>query len=370
MMGAPARSDHSQGASLAERLRGRIVRDGPIPLADYLEACLTDARGGYYTARQPIGAAGDFITAPEISQIFGELIGLWAVSVWRAMGAPPSVIVAELGPGRGTLLADAMRAWRSVKDFAGGVALALVETSPALRETQKATLKDAGRPIRWHATFEEVPRGLPLVVIANEFLDALPVRQFVRRGDIWRERCVGLNAEGGFAFVDGGIVEDSALPRAPEGAIVERRPATASLVASLAARGNEAPLAALFIDYGHERSGLGDTLQAVRNHRFADPLAAPGEADVTAHVDFAALKGEAESFGLKAYGPIPQGEFLLRLGLMERRDRLIEAARPEQRDLIASGAARLADPNQMGVLFKVLALASDGLAPPPPFGEI
>ncbi len=239
-----------------------------------------------------------------------------------------------------------------------------------LREAQKETLKGASRPIRWYETLDAVPRGFPLIVIANEFLDALPVRQFVCRGDGWRERCVGLDACGRFAFVDGGIVHDDALPQAREGAIIERRRATAPLLASLAARAKEAPLAALFIDYGHERSGFGDTLQAVRRHRYADPLAAPGEADLTAHVDFAALKCEAERIGLKAYGPMPQGEFLLRLGLMERRDRLIAGARPEQREPIASGAARLADPAQMGMLFKVLAVASDGLAPPPPFGDI
>jgi SAM-dependent MidA family methyltransferase len=369
-MGARERFGGSPNAPLAVRLRERIAREGPIAVADYMEICLTDARQGYYTSRQPIGASGDFITAPEVSQIFGELVGLWAVSVWRAMGAPPSVVVAELGPGRGTLLADATRAWRSVQDFAGSVSLALIERSPVLRETQKDTLKDASRPIRWYESLDEVPRGCPLIVIANEFLDALPVRQFVCRGGAWRERCVGLGADGSLVFVEGGIVHDDALPAAPDGAIVERRPATAPLLASLAARAKEAPLAALFIDYGHERSGLGDTLQAVRHHRYADPLAAPGEADLTAHVDFAALRGEAERLGLKAYGPVPQGEFLLRLGLMERRDRLLAAARPEQREMISSGAARLADPNQMGVLFKVLALTSDGLAPPPPFGEI
>jgi len=357
-------------APLAVRLHERIAREGPISVADYMDACLTDARGGYYTSRQPIGASGDFITAPEISQIFGELIGLWAACVWQAMGAPTSVIVAEFGPGRGTLLADAMRAWRSAKAFADSVSLALIERSQVLRETQKETLRGASQPIRWHETLDAVPRGLPLIVIANEFLDALPVRQFVRRKGVWRERCVGLNAGGRLAFTEGSAVDDGTLPEAPEGAIIERRPATGRLLASLAARAKEAPLTALFIDYGHERSGLGDTLQAVRHHRYADPLAAPGETDLTAHVDFAALKREAEALGLKAYGPMPQGEFLIRLGLLERRDRLIAAARPEQRELISSGAARLADPSRMGVLFKVLALASDGLATPPPFGEI
>jgi NADH dehydrogenase [ubiquinone] 1 alpha subcomplex assembly factor 7 len=256
-----------------------------------------------------------------------------------------------------------------MKQFEGRLSLALVEASPVLRETQKKTLHAVHQPIHWCETIDEVPRGHPLIVVANEFIDALPVRQLVRRGNAWRERCVGLGLDGRFAFVDGAIVDDD-LPTAPDGEILEMRPATAPLIAALAERAAEAPLAALFIDYGHAKSGLGDTLQAVRRHRYADPLADPGETDLTAHVDFAALKREAEALGLRAYGPMPQGEFLLRLGLIERRDRLLEAARPEQRELISSGAARLADPSQMGVLFKVLALASDGLAPPPPFGDI
>jgi NADH dehydrogenase [ubiquinone] 1 alpha subcomplex assembly factor 7 len=304
-----------------------------------------------------------------VSQIFGELLGLWAVAVWQSMGEPKSIVVAELGPGRGTLLADATRAWRSVKHFAGCVSLALVETSPVLREIQRKTLQTGHQPIQWCATIHEVPRGRPLIVLANEFIDALPVRQLVRRGSAWRERCVGLGPQGSLVFVDGAIVEDHTLPAARDSEILEMRPATVPLLAALAARASEAPLAALFIDYGHAKSGLGDTLQAVRRHRYANPLASPGETDLTAHVDFAALKQDAEALGLRAYGPMPQGEFLLRLGLSERRDRLLEAARPEQRKLISSGAARLADPSQMGVLFKVLALASYGLAPPPPFGD-
>lgn len=369
-MGATANLAGGATVSLAERLRQRITREGPISVADYMQACLADEREGYYSSRQPIGAAGDFVTSPEVSQIFGELLGLWAVAVWQSMGEPKSIVVAELGPGRGTLLADAARAWRSVKHFAGCVSLALVETSPVLRETQRKTLHAVYHPIQWCETIDEMPRGRPLIVLANEFIDALPIRQLVRRGSTWRERCVGLGQDGRFAFVDGAIIDDDTLPAAPDGEILEARPATAPLLAALAARASEAPLAALFIDYGHAKSGTGDTLQAMHRHRYADPLAFPGETDLTAHVDFAALKHEAEALGLRAYGPMPQGEFLLRLGLPARRDRLLEAARPERRELISSGAARLADPSQMGVLFKVLALTSDGLAPPPPFGDI
>jgi SAM-dependent MidA family methyltransferase len=374
-MGAQPKPMSEQISPLAAGLKARIARDGPISVAAYMEACLADAEAGYYATRHPIGAQGDFITAPEISQIFGELVGLWAVAVWQSMGAPRSVTVAELGPGRGTLMADALRAWRTVPAFLNGISIALVETSPVLRATQQASLRGSPAPVQWFDRVEDVPRG-PLIVIANEFLDALPVRQFVRRGDIWRERCVALDPRGGFAFTEAETVPTDTIPSAahaldpPDGAILEIRPSAERLVGALAARESEAPLAALFIDYGHAETGFGDTLQAVRDHDYADPLAAPGEADVTAHVDFAALKRSAEAHGLKVHGPMPQGAFLLRLGLEARRDRLLEGATLPQSKAILSGAARLADPRQMGELFKALIIASPGLAPPPPFGNI
>ncbi len=360
---------------LAARLKEQIAREGPLSVATYMQACLADERSGYYTSRQPIGSDGDFITAPEVSQIFGELLGLWAVAVWQSMGEPSQAIVAELGPGRGTLMADALRAWRSVPKFLECVTVALVETSPSLRDVQRTALKGSPAPTEWCDRIEDVPEG-PLIVLANEFIDALPVRQLVRRDGVWRERCVTIGPGGAFAFTAGEAVLGDSLPRAAlgidaaDGAIVETRPAVASLLSSLASHAGKAPLAALIIDYGHAETALGDTLQAVRRHRFADPLAMPGEADLTAHVDFAAIKREASVLGLTAYGPMPQGEFLLKLGLGARRDRLLQQAAPEQQEAILSGAARLADPRAMGILFKVLALASSGLAPPPPFGDI
>lgn len=358
-------------APLAERLRERIAREGPITVETYMQACLADASAGYYTTRQPIGAAGDFVTAPEISQIFGELIGLWAAAVWQSMGAPKPVVIAELGPGRGTLMADALRAWRSVPGLLDSAIVALVETSPALSDVQRETLRASPVPLRWVHRLEQLPDG-PLIVIANEFVDALPVRQLVRRDGAWRERQVALNGDGGFAFIEGGpvTIQDPAAD-AEEGDILELRPAAHEPIATLgarAAKGNA--VAALFIDYGHEAPGFGDTLQAVRRHDYADPLTAPGEADLTAHVDFAALKHEAEAAGLDTYGPVPQGAFLLALGLEARRDRLLQGATQAQAESILTGAARLVDPRQMGVLFKVLAATSAGLAPPPPFGEI
>ena len=188
--------------SLAERLKARIAADGPISVEDYMVACLLDAREGVYAARDPIGAQGDFITAPEISQIFGELMGLWAVSAWQSMGEPGPVTVAELGPGRGTLMADALRAWQAAPGFPRVARVALIEASPLLAETQRRTLAAAGAQVEWYDDLSAVPET-PLIVLANEFIDALPIRQFVRRGDAWRERLVTDDGKGGFAFVDG-----------------------------------------------------------------------------------------------------------------------------------------------------------------------
>jgi NADH dehydrogenase [ubiquinone] 1 alpha subcomplex assembly factor 7 len=374
-MSAKRKLHGTEETSLAARLKQRIAREGPLSVADYMQACLADADAGYYTARQPIGKEGDFVTAPEVSQIFGELLGLWCVAVWQSMGEPRSVIVAELGPGRGTLMADALRAWRSVPKFLESVTVALVDTSPVLRNAQQTLLRGSPVKLQWCDRTEDVPNG-PLILLANEFLDALPVRQLVLSGGVWRERCVTIDRNGAFAFAEGAAVEADDLPSsalgigAPDGATIETRPAVAPLASSLAARAGDAPLAALIVDYGHEETSLGDTLQAVHRHRFADPLATPGEVDLTAHVDFAALKETASALGLAVHGPMAQGAFLLKLGLEQRRDRLLAQAKPAQREAILSGAARLADPRAMGLLFKVLALTSNGLAPPPPFGDI
>jgi NADH dehydrogenase [ubiquinone] 1 alpha subcomplex assembly factor 7 len=364
--------EETESASLAARLAARIAADGPLSVEAYMQACLFDARVGAYTARQPIGRQGDFITAPEISQIFGELLGLWAITVWQSMGEPRSAIVAELGPGRGTLLADALRAWRVLPKFIDSVSVALVERSPLLAEAQRKALHVAPVPLRWCAKLDEVPDG-PLIVLANEFIDALPIRQLVRRVNSWRERLVASDGNGGFVFVEGEAVVPEDHPQAAfgglarEGTVFETRPAAQRLLCELAHRAARAPLAALVVDYGHEETALGDTLQALRGHRFADPLATPGGADLSAHVDFTDLKRGAEALGLRAYGPLPQGEFLLKLGLGQRRERLLKQATSAQKAAISSGAARLVDPAQMGVLFKVLALTSAELAPPPPF---
>jgi NADH dehydrogenase [ubiquinone] 1 alpha subcomplex assembly factor 7 len=369
VMGAQRKALPVDPAPLAARLKQRIAEDGPISVHDYMEACLADRRAGYYVTRQPIGKDGDFITAPEVSQMFGELIGVWVAAMWQAIGEPSPAVIAELGPGRGTLMADALRAWRSVPKLLDSISIALIETSPVLRDIQRETLRHSPAPLRWCETIEQAPQG-PLIVIANEFVDALPVRQIVRHEGVWRERCVTIGGDGSFVFCGGALV-GGAVPLAGgnDNAIIETRPAVASLLSALAERAKQAPVAALIADYGHVETAVGDTLQAVRNHRFADPLASPGEVDITAHVDFAALKQTATDLGLYVSGPMPQGEFLLKLGLESRCQRLLLGATEDQRAALLSGAARLTDPRQMGLLFKVLALQSTGLAPPPPFGD-
>ncbi|XSG81293.1 MAG: class I SAM-dependent methyltransferase [Methyloligella sp. ZOD6] len=368
--------DHP-ASPLAARLAARIRADGPFSVAAYMEACLTDSEHGYYATRQPMGRGGDFVTAPEISQIFGELIGIWVIATWQALGQPEEITVAELGPGRGTLLHDALRSWRNFPDFRRSVRLALVERSDTLKAIQADTLaaeieQAPPVPASWHESLQTLPPS-PLIVIANEFLDALPIRQFVRRGHAWHERLVTCAEDGTLAFAEspdpaGDIPQLARFEnKAHDGDIAEIRPGAADLVAALAARGESGPLAALFVDYGPEGFGPGDTLQAVRGHGFADPLEAPGEADITAHVDFSAITGQAIREGLSAYGPMPQGEFLLKLGLAQRQEQLLRSATPDQRPMLATGANRLIDPQQMGVLFKAFALTGRGVPPPPPF---
>jgi NADH dehydrogenase [ubiquinone] 1 alpha subcomplex assembly factor 7 len=352
------------GRVLAERIR----REGPLSVAEYMAICLGDPAHGYYRHAEAVGAAGDFITAPEISQMFGELIGLWAAEIWSAMGRPAALRLVELGPGRGTLMADALRAIeKAAPSFRAALDLHLVEINARLRVQQKATLATS-RPT-WHESIATVPQG-PAIFIANEFFDALPVRQYERAADGWRERCVGLAADGDrFAFVRGALASDppleSAHRDAATGAIVEVSPEGRTVAAAIAARIAAQGGAALIVDYGAPASGTGDTLQAVRRHRKVDALDAPGECDLTAHVDFAALARAARAAGAAAYGPVPQGLFLNRIGIAARAAMLLRTATPAQAHDIATASARLIDERQMGTLFKALALvARDAPAPP------
>ena len=352
--------------ALAEEIRERIRRDGPLSVAAYMELCLHHPTDGYYRHGQPIGASGDFVTAPEVSQMFGELIGLWCASVWQAMGEPQQVRLVELGPGRGTLLADALRAARTVPAFRDAIELHLVESSQSLRAEQATLLADA-RPT-WHERFETVPSG-PVLVIANEFFDALPIRQFERIDGAWQERVVTLAPSSQalrFAASDSVPVEDG-LGCAPSGAIVERAPAREALAGALAERITAEGGAALIVDYGHERPGFGDTLQALKYHRRHDALDEPGSADLTAHVDFSALASAARREGANVFGPVAQAQFLRALGIDARAARLRQGASADQPKEIDAALRRLTGAHGMGTLFKALALAHPALDVPPGF---
>ncbi|MCB4769406.1 SAM-dependent methyltransferase [Ancylobacter sp. Lp-2] len=361
---------------LVPALAARIAADGPLTVADYMAECLFHPRHGYYTTREPFGSTGDFVTAPEISQMFGELIGLWAADTWMRLGAPASFVLAELGPGRGTLMADALRATRIVPGFLDAARLVLVEASPRLREIQKATL--AGHAIEWADRVEDLPAGT-LILLANEFVDALPIRQFVRTPEGIAERMVGLDAEGALAFgLRPGARLDAADERrllaAPSGALLEVCPLGQSVAAHLGARLARDGGAALIVDYGHAGArepagGFGDTLQALRAHAYDPPLAHPGEADLTAHVDFAALASAARRQDARAFGPVGQGLLLERLGLHARAERLKRNAAPEAAAAVDAAARRLAGTgeNEMGTLFKALALVHPALGAPAGF---
>ncbi len=348
---------------LAAHLKEVIEGSGPISVARYMEICLNDPEHGYYRRRQPIGAAGDFVTSPEVSQMFGELIGLWCAVSWRQMGAPERVNLVELGPGRGTLMQDALRAVAAEPEFLAAISLHLVETGERLRQAQSHSL--AGFTPAWHASPAALPPG-PLIIVANEFFDALPVHQYELTATGWRERLV--------AFGDGGCrLELAELPCALKrpgqvGDVFEQAPARNDYMAEIATRLEAQGGVALIIDYGHTESANGDTLQAVRAHRAQSIFAEPGLADLTSHVDFEALGRAAAAVSL--HGPLRQGEFLRRLGIEARAATLRRSATPEQSDQISSALHRLLDARQMGDLFKALALTRHGAPAPAGFERV
>ena len=350
--------------ALAEHLRRLIAIDGPIPLSRYMAEALGHPEHGYYMCQDPLGVAGDFITAPEISQMFGELMGLWCAETWRQMGAPQHVLLVELGPGRGTLMSDMLRAVRVLPDFAAATEVHLVETSRALRRRQQDRL--ATFDVRWHDSLTTVPAG-PILLVANEFFDALPVRQFERNSDGWHERLVASDGDR-FRLVLAPAAAPSALipailVDADVGSIVEIGPAREAIMRDVAERLATDGGAALIVDYGHENHATGDTLQAVKGHEYHDALMAPGAADLTAHVDFEALAAAARHAGAKTHGPVPQGRFLAALGIDRRTDALASAA-PERATEIQCAHDRLVLPEQMGALFKVLGIAHPKLGTP------
>lgn len=363
-------ADGAGEGRLARRIADLILANGPITIADYMALALGDPNDGYYITRDPLGRGGDFVTAPEISQMFGEIAGIWLVEAWRALGHPLPVRLVELGPGRGTLMADILRVVaRLAPPLASGLSLHLVETSPALRARQAATLAPSRIAPHWHAAFAEVPEG-PILLVANEFFDALPIRQFVRTDGAWRERVVGLGEDGRLAFGlgPGTLVGDAPaqlVRNAPEGAVIEVSPASTAIMTAIAERIATVGGAALAIDYGHAETAFGDTFQAVQAHAFADPLAEPGSADLTAHVDFGALARAARAAGAGVLGPITQGDFLLTMGLLERAGRLGAPLDEPGREAIRAAVERLAGPQQMGTLFKAMAVVPVGVALPP-----
>lgn len=342
----------------AAEIRARIARDGHITVADYMDLALT----AYYARGDVFGRGGDFITAPEISQAFGELIGLWCAVTWQQMGRPGTFKLIECGPGRGTLMADVLRAAKNVAGFIPAAEIHLVERSAALRDIQRTALND--HAVTWHDDLEAVPHG-PQIILANEFLDALPVRQFQRTQSGWAERVIKTDTSGALMFAVMPI-ENAPVPiplavNAEIGAIFERSEVVTAVVEAMSRRIMAHGGAALVIDYGHAATALGETLQAVKSHKYAEILAAPGEADVTAHVDFGHVKTTARSAGALVHGPVEQGLWLKRLGIGVRQVQLAKDKTPEVARAIEQGVRRLIEPHGLGVLFKVMALAHPAL---------
>ena len=351
---------------LQSEIKKLIKSSGPMPVWRYMKLCLTHPEHGYYISHDPLGREGDFTTSPEVSQMFGELLGLWAASVWRAMGQPSLLRLIELGPGRGTMMADALRALRVLPPLYQALSVHLVEINPVLREKQRTALSGV-RHVAWHDSIDRVPAG-PAVILANEYFDVLPIHQVVKRETGWHERTVEIDEDGKLGF--GYAAEPTPrfevlLPplvrAAPIGAVFEWRPDTE--IMTIATRVRDQGGAALIIDYGHIRSDAGDTFQAIARHSFADPLKNPGFADVTAHVDFQALMRAAEDLGARVHGPVSQGEFLKHLGIETRAVTLMAKASHEVSEDISSALKRLTGGGRggMGSMFKVLAVSDPRL---------
>jgi NADH dehydrogenase [ubiquinone] 1 alpha subcomplex assembly factor 7 len=345
--------------SLRDRLTAQISAGGPISVAQYMTACLHDPDFGYYATRPAIGADGDFLTAPMVSQMFGELLGVWAASAWELMGRPDEVRLIEMGPGDGTLMGDILKTVSHAPGFLEAADVWLVETSAPLRALQGERL---GELVQWAQSLAEVPEGAPTILIANELLDCLPARQFVRTPIGWAEQVVGLDADGELTFGLTDTPVAGLLPEAAVGQVFEQSPAQAALGADLGRRIAADGGAALLIDYGRAEPGFGDTLQALRRHQKVDPLACPGEADLTVHADFPAVMDAARAQGVDA-AILTQTDFLARLGIGERAEALVRAA-PARSAVIGRQLTRLIGAEDMGELFKVCAIHTPDWTPP------
>ena len=362
---------------LERRLKRMITTSGPIDLASYMTLCLSDPAHGYYTQHTPLGAAGDFTTAPEISQLFGELLGIWMVAMWLESGKSRPFHLVELGPGRGTLMRDMIRSISSHPRANEALTVHLVEISPSLQVCQKQALRDSLCPVQWHHAIDSLPSDAPLFIIANEFFDCLPIHQWVLKGQAWHERVVGLNDEGQLVFGLGPIrafAPEQPVGSAKDGAILEKSPASKAMMAQLARLLGQQGGAGLFIDYGYLSPNFGDTFQAIHRHTHTDPLIRPGLQDLTAHVNFQALRDAASAelaqcgSTLQAMLPITQGDFLLNMGLLERAGQLGTGKSPKDQQDILDAVARLAGPDAMGDLFKCLAIMPRD-CPLPPMGN-
>ena len=351
--------------ALAKILIQRITDTGPIPIADYMAECLLHPKHGYYSTRDPFGAAGDFTTAPEISQMFGELLGLCLAQTWLDQGAPNPFVLAEIGPGRGTLMADILRATKGVAGFHAAAQITLIEASPVLQQMQRDRLVDYD--VAWVGTIAEVADG-PLLLLANEFFDALPIHQYIMDDDGWRERLVGV-ADGELVFGAAAAEEFEPLEHRRKdcgnGDLVETCPPATAIASEIATRIAAYGGAAIIIDYGGWHS-LGDTVQALRDHKFDSPLAHPGQADITAHVDFEALTIAANSH-TPVSEIIGQGELLQRLGIDQRTAILARNLEGAALDSHMMAHRRLTDATEMGTLFKAIAFYPNASAPPPGF---
>jgi len=351
--------------ALLPLILAEIKAQGPLTVARYMELALAHEEHGYYRKQDPFGVQGDFITAPEISQMFGEMVGLWCAYMWQAMGRPDPFHLVECGPGRGTLMMDALRAANHTAGFLAAVRVDLVETSRPLRDVQKQALEPSGVDVTWHDRFDTVDAG-PVLVIGNEFFDALPVHQFVRGEDGWHERLVGLNDKA-LAFssttdpVDLSLIPETVREKSTVGDVYEDQPVSRTIMREVAERIVAHGGAALFIDYGHDQHGLGDTLQALKSHQFVDVLVNPGEQDLTTHVDFEQLSKVATQARAEVFSPMPQGVFLEQLGLRTRVEALKKGATEAQVFELNRAYSRLTSPEQMGTLFRVMGLAAPGL---------